>query len=285
MSKDDNANAVPAVQTAAGEDAPSGVSRRGLLHGAVIGGVGLATMSSAAGMIEASASTATGTNTGSAAEHQWAMVMDLRYCNGCKLCTTSCQTYHYLHEQQTWIKVFTMENAAGEKYYMPRPCMMCEDPACVPVCPVNANFRNDEGLTLVDQDRCVGTRICMNACPYEARYFNWKTPIPAPRQPFKREPTWPVPQVEGTVGKCVYCAAMLPAGKLPECVTYCPMGVIYLADLVSDTAVNGLGKTVKFSEFIQKNDAVKFKESYGTSPRVWYILGHDQDIDNDTAVG
>jgi molybdopterin-containing oxidoreductase family iron-sulfur binding subunit len=241
-------------------------------------------MGGATGMIEASFAAAAGTNGEAGAEHQWGMVIDLRYCNGCKLCTSSCQEYHYLHEQQTWIKVFTMQSASGEQYYMPRPCMMCEDPACVPVCPVNANFRTAEGLTLVDQDRCVGTRICMNACPYEARYFNWDDPVPAPRQPFKRQPSWPVPQEKGTVGKCVYCAAMLPSGKLPECVSFCPMGVIYLADLVSDTATNGLGKTVKFSQFVQENDAVKFKESYGTNPRVWYILGHGQDIENDNAV-
>jgi hypothetical protein len=59
------------------------------------------------------------------------------------------------------------------------------------------------------------------------------------------------------------------------------MGVIYLADLQNDVAVNGLGQTVKLSVFLAYNDAVKFKESYGTHPRVFYILGHGQDIDND----
>ncbi len=214
--------------------------------------------------------------------HQWAMVIDLRYCNGCKLCTEACQSAHYLHADQTWINVFRMEDAGGAAYFMPRPCMMCEDPPCVPVCPVKANFRTDEGITLVDQSRCIGTRICMNACPYQARYFNWEAPRPAPRQPFPQEPAWPVPQVEGTVGKCVDCAAMLPTGRLPECVSHCPMGVIYLGDLETDVAVNGIGNTVKLSEFVRDNNAVKFKESYGTHPRVYYILGDGQDLDADT---
>jgi molybdopterin-containing oxidoreductase family iron-sulfur binding subunit len=268
------------------ETVPVSFTRRGFFRRASIGALGIAAAGSLGGVLEASPSAATGSAaTGSAvpaqAAHQWAMVIDLRYCNGCKLCTTACETAHYLHTDQTWIDVFTMTNAAGESYFMPRPCMMCEDPPCVPVCPVSANFRTAEGLTLVDQSRCIGTRICMNACPYQARYFNWSAPRPAPRQPFPQEPGWPVPQVEGTVGKCVFCAAMLPSGKVPECVRDCPMGVLYLGDLETDVAVNGLGNTVKLSTFLADNDAVKFKESYGTHPRVFYIPGHGQDLDRD----
>ena len=260
---------------------PVAFGRRGLLRGAALGGVGLAAAGSLARLFgDAAPASATSTAPAKAA-HQWAMVIDLRYCNGCKLCTSACQAAHYLHEDQTWINVFSMRSAVGENYFMPRPCMMCEDPPCVPVCPVGANFRTDEGLTLVRQERCIGTRICMNACPYQARYFNWSAPRPAPRQPFPQEPGWPVPQIEGTVGKCVYCAAMLPAGKLPECIAHCPMGVLYLGDLETDVAVNGLGNTVKLSQFLEDNDAVKFKESYGTHPRVFYIPGHGQNLDLD----
>ena len=206
------------------------LSRRNLLGGVATSGIGIAALGTLAGAIASSTAGAseTGSSSGSTsgAKHQWAMVIDLRLCNGCKQCTTACQTAHYLHQDQTWIKVFTMRDSNGQTYPMPRPCMMCEDPPCIPVCPVSANFRTEEGLTLVDQHRCIGTRICMNACPYEARYFNWSDPVPAPRQPFPQEPQWPVPQVKGTVGKCIYCAAMLPSGKLPECVQNCPMGAI-----------------------------------------------------------
>jgi molybdopterin-containing oxidoreductase family iron-sulfur binding subunit len=271
--------------TEAAGKTPVRVGRRRFLGGAIAGGIGVLGVGAlgerlASGPQLVAATTPTGATRGQVT-HQWAMVIDLRLCNGCKLCTTSCQAAHYLHADQTWIDVFTMTDAAGETYFMPRPCMMCEDPPCVPVCPVSANFRTTEGLTLVDQSRCIGTRICMNACPYQARYFNWGAPRPAPRQPFPQEPAWPVPQVRGTVGKCVFCAAMLPAGKVPECVANCPMGVLYLGDLATDVAVNGIGTTVKLSEFLADNDAVKFKESYGTHPRVFYILGHGQDLETD----
>jgi molybdopterin-containing oxidoreductase family iron-sulfur binding subunit len=263
------------------------VSRRRFL-GAAAGGVGLAAVGSVSGVLisqpgrsEAAPARAA---TSTAAAHQWAMVIDLRNCNGCKLCTSACQRYHYLHEDQTWIHVFTMQSASGEQYFMPRPCMMCEDPPCVPVCPVSANFRTAEGLVLVTQQRCVGTRICMNACPYQARYFNWSAPEPAPRQPFPQEPAWPVPQIEGTVGKCVSCAAMLPSGRIPECTSYCPMGVLYMGDLESDIAVNGLGQSVTLSKFLSENTAVRFKTTFGTHPRVWYITGHGQTLDTDKEV-
>jgi molybdopterin-containing oxidoreductase family iron-sulfur binding subunit len=74
---------------------------------------------------------------------------------------------------------------------------------------------------------------------------------------------------------------MLPMGKVPECVSGCPMGVIYMGDLVSDVAVNSFGQTIQLSKFLEDNDAVKFKESYGTHPRVFYIPGHDQLLDSD----
>ncbi len=278
----------PVPGTAGATSEAAGLSRRRFLGGALAGGAAMVALGTLgerlAGASPDAASTLSGLSQASPA-HQWAMVIDLRYCNGCKLCTAACQNAHYLHADQTWIDVFTMTNAAGESYSMPRPCMMCEDPPCVQVCPVRANFRTAEGLTLVDQSRCIGTRICMNACPYQARYFNWEDPRPAPRQPFPQEPAWPVPQVKGTVGKCINCAAMLPSGKLPECVANCPMGVLYLGDLETDVAVNGLGATVKLSTFLADNDAVKFKESYGTHPRVFYILGHGQDLEADAGGG
>jgi len=145
------------------------------------------------------------------------------------------------------------------------------------ICPVGANIRTDEGLVLVDTDACIGSRACMAACPYEARYFNWADPLPQKRMPIADSPQMPVPQ-KGTVGKCVFCADRLPHGELPACVSGCPMGVLYIGDLVTDTAVNGQGTAVVLSDFLRANDAVRYKEELGTNPRVYYILGHGQTL-------
>jgi dimethyl sulfoxide reductase iron-sulfur subunit len=209
--------------------------------------------------------------------HAWCMVIDLRTCDGCQVCTQSCQQRHGLRQEQTWIKVFDMKDSTGATFHMPRPCMMCEDAPCMYVCPVGATIRTDEGLVLVDSDACVGSRACMAACPYEARYFNWTDPLPPKRLPMPSTPQMPVPQ-KGTVGKCVFCADRLPQGELPACVAGCPMGVLYIGDLVTDVAVNGPGRTVVLSEFLRTNDAVRFKEELGTNPRVYYILGHGQNL-------
>jgi len=212
-----------------------------------------------------------------APEHAWCMVIDLRTCDGCEMCTRSCQQRHGLREEQTWIKVYSMEDSSGGTFAMPRPCMMCEDPPCLKVCPVGATLHTDEGLVLVDQDTCIGSRACMAACPYEARYFNWSEPLPPKGIPMPSTPEMPK-QAQGTVGKCVLCADRLPYGELPACVAGCPMGVLYIGDLVTDIAVNGPGKTVVLSEFLRDNDAVRYKEELGTNPRVWYILGHGQTL-------
>jgi len=223
------------------------------------------------------ATTSKAVNAAKAAKHAWCMVIDLRTCDGCKLCTISCQKRHGLREEQTWINVYEMKDSSGGTFSMPRPCMMCEDPPCMYVCPVGATIRKDDGLVLVDTEACVGSRACMAACPYEARYFNWTEPLPPKRLPMASSPEMPVAR-KGTVGKCVFCADRLPSGELPACVSGCAMGVLYIGDLVTDIAVNGLGATVVLSEFLRANDAVRYKEELGTNPRVYYIAGHGQDL-------
>ena len=210
---------------------------------------------------------------------RWAMVIDLRRCDGCGHCTDACQANHYLPPEQTWLKVYELTDASGNTYFMPRPCMQCENPPCVRVCPVGASFQTDEGVVLVDQTKCIGCRMCMAACPYEARYFNWADPQPVPRLPTAPSPEFPAPQQKGTVGKCIFCVHQTRYGKLPFCVDGCPMGAIYIGDLNEDVAVNGVGESVRLSTFLKENDAIRFKEELNTRPRVYYIAGHGQDLE------
>ncbi len=212
------------------------------------------------------------------AAQQWAFVVDLRKCDGCQRCTKACQEAHYLGKDQTWIKVYTMQDAAGRTHYMPRLCMHCENAPCVRVCPVGATYRNPEGVVLVNQSTCIGCRTCMAACPYEARYFNWEKPPAAPSTLNNPMPEFPVPQQKGTVGKCILCVHNTQVGKLPVCVEKCPMEALYVGDLKADVLTNGR-ETVKLSKFLRENDAIRYREELGTRPRVWYILGHGQKLD------
>ena len=211
------------------------------------------------------------------------MVIDLRKCEGCVTidkppqCTEACQKDHGLSEGQTWIKVFEQPLPGGHYFFMPRPCMHCENAPCLNVCPVDATYRDETGNILVDQDRCIGCRLCMAACPYGARYFNWGDPPAAPASPSaQRSPDYPVPQRRGTVGKCMFCAHKTESGGLPACAEGCPMKAIYFGDLLEDVASNG-SETVQLSRFLDDNTAFRYKEELGTRPRVWYIPGHGQD--------
>ncbi len=237
----------------------------------------------AAGMAANGGTTAgAGTAAGSAKPtRQWAMAIDLRKCEGCVTsgrapqCTEACNAEHFVPEGQEWIKVFQVDEGLGT-YFLPRPCMQCENAPCLNVCPVGATYRNAEGVILIDHGRCIGCRMCMAACPYGARSFNWDQPANPPGSSFaKYSPEYPVPHRRGTVEKCMLCAHRVEDGRLPACVEACPMNALYLADLVDDVATNGQ-EVVKFSRFLAENSAYRLKEDLGTRPRVWYIPGHGQ---------
>lgn len=213
---------------------------------------------------------------------QWAMVIDLRKCDGCvsigkaPQCTEACNAEHFVPEGQEWIRVFEVESEGG-KFFLPRPCMQCENAPCLNVCPVGATFRNEEGVILINHERCIGCRLCMAACPYGARSFNWKQPENPPGAQFSEySPEYPVPHRVGTVEKCMFCAHRT-GKKLPACVEGCPMNAIYFGDLVEDIATNGK-EVVQLSAFIAENNAFRLKEELGTRPRVWYIPGHGEEF-------
>jgi dimethyl sulfoxide reductase iron-sulfur subunit len=209
------------------------------------------------------------------AKHQWVMVFDLRKCDGCGKCQDACDAMHYLHPDQPWIKIHQMQDSEGQSYFMPQPCMQCEDPPCTKVCPVKATYRVADGVTLIDETRCIGCRMCLAACPYEARTFAWRDPLPAPQSIVGPSPEFPVPQVKGTAGKCVMCVHNTRVGKLPGCVSGCTMDAIYLGDLVTDVMTNGT-ETYRLSDYLRDNDAFRLREELNTRPRVYYVAGHGQ---------
>lgn len=263
---------------------PRAVSRRALLRtfAALGAGASLAALGTAAHVAalveQLDASTPIRpTSENAATKRRWVMVFDLRRCDGCGKCTTACQATHYLEPEQTWLKVYQLRTPAGTEYFMPRLCMQCEDPPCVPVCPVFATFSTPGGVVLVDQDQCIGCRLCMSACPYEARYFNWIEPTKRPPLTVVPTPEFPSPQRKGTVGKCTFCVHKTAHGEVPSCVDGCPMEAIYIGDLDADVATNGKD-TVRLSTFLRENDAIRFKEELNTGPRVYYILGHGEDL-------
>lgn len=218
---------------------------------------------------------------------QWTMIIDLRACDGCQStgkpprCTTACIEGHFAPEPMEWVEVYETELPGGGTQFIPTPCQQCENPPCVNVCPVGATFSTPEGTVLIDQERCIGCRICMAACPYDRRFFNWgDAPVPPEAMLADYSPEHQVPAKKGTVMKCDFCPDMARAGTLPYCAQGCPNGAIYYGDLEEDVATNGK-VIVSVSRFLSENDAYRLKEDLGTKPRVYYIPGHGEAVGRD----
>lgn len=212
------------------------------------------------------------------------MVFDLRSCDGCRSvgkpprCTAACIEGHFVPEPQEWIEVFEFPLEAGGTQFVPAPCMQCANAPCVSVCPVGATWITPEGVVLIDQGRCIGCRICMAACQYDRRFFNWgKPPIPPEALFMEYGVEHQVPGQKGTVVKCDFCTEMARSGRLPYCILACPHRAIYYGDLEEDLATNGK-EVVKLSRFLSENDAYRLKEELRTQPRVYYIAGHGQNV-------
>ena len=203
---------------------------------------------------------------------KFVMVLDLSRCKNARKCVAACQKMHYLPEDKHWLKVIRMqESESTAPYWMPKPCFHCDHPPCVKVCPVDATFKREDGIVLIDNERCIGCRFCMAACPYSARSFNWDEPE-MPIDVAKREysPESSLPRKKGTVEKCDFCPDMLRDNKLPDCVTACPNGVFYFGNIYEDAVTNG-DETVKFSSLIRDKAGYRYLEDLGTQPSVYYL--------------
>ncbi len=179
--------------------------------------------------------------------HHWAMVVDIRRCIGCQACTIACVMENRPPENVFRTIVSTYEVAQDERvdtYVLPRLCNHCDDPPCVPVCPVGATFKAPDGEVLIDADRCVGCGYCVQACPYDARFLNRET---------------------GTADKCTFCAHRLEAGLLPACVETCVGGARVFGDLADPhSEVSRL-----LAEY--RGEVRVLKPEENTHPNVFYI--------------
>jgi len=224
---------------------------------------------------------------------RWGMVIDLDKCTGCQSCTIACwqenNIPHGSPEEQAqrreiyWNKVLAVSrgqypNARIE--LIPMPCMHCENPPCVTVCPVKATYRRDDGIIIQNFRRCIGCRYCIVACPYNARSFNFKNqvaeeyhrPDPPPDRG-SREP-WPFPhRTRGVVEKCTFCFHRIDRGirenkkigmeVVPACVEACPSQARAFGDLDDPES--------PVSKLMVVRTAFRLREDMGTNPKVFYL--------------
>ncbi|MDH5412925.1 MAG: 4Fe-4S dicluster domain-containing protein [Flavobacteriaceae bacterium] len=221
---------------------------------------------------------------------KFVMVIDLAKCKNALKCVSVCNKHHYVTGENAWIKVHKMQESKDTApYWMPRTCMHCDKPACVTVCPVDATFKRRDGLVLIDNERCIGCRFCMAACPYSIRVFNWSEPgqeitlnmdhDTSMEKPMHASPDYAgLPSVKGTVDKCDFCPHAIKDNILPHCVTACPNGVFYFGDKYEDTVTNG-EETLRLKKLLKDKAGYRLLEELGTAPSVYYLPPVDRLVD------
>ena len=219
---------------------------------------------------------------------KFVMVIDLAKCKNALKCVDSCNKHHYVTGDNAWLKVHKMQESKDTaSYWMPRTCMHCDAPACVTVCPVDATFKRRDGLVLIDNERCIGCRFCMAACPYSTRVFNWSEPNQGETSEIMMnmhgdEHSSPdyagKPSLKGTPDKCDFCPHTIKNGELPHCVTACPNGVFYFGDKYEDTVTNG-EVTLRLTKLLEDKAGYRLLEELGTAPSVYYLPPVDRLVD------
>jgi len=198
--------------------------------------------------------------------HQWAMIVDIEKCIGCRRCLNACKQENHVPEDEgmnrTWLERYQLaedgslkatfishtglagdvgDNGSEHGFFVPKLCNQCANPPCVSVCPVNATFTAADGVILVDKDRCIGCKYCVVACPYGARFLHPETKV---------------------VDKCTFCYHRITQGMSPACVEACPTQARSFGDLKNpDDPV----RRRLLDEALQVS-----RPSLGTRPRVFY---------------
>ena len=199
---------------------------------------------------------------------QLALVIDLNVCVGCHACVTSCKQWNtssisagplpddnpygadpsgvFFNRVQTF-EVGTFPNT--DTVHLPKSCLHCEDPPCVPVCPTGASHKREEdGIVLVDYDKCVGCKYCSWACPYGAREFD---------------------EHEKVMKKCTLCVDRIYDESLPEaerkpsCVMACPASARIFGDVHDPES--------EASKMIRENNGYALMPEVGTKPANQYL--------------
>ena len=213
-------------------------------------------------------------------EHYWGFTVDTRKCIGCGACVRACKRENEMPWEpefnRTWVeRYFIPEEEQGfvdspnagrdgfaaeqfnvkyqnldirKAFFVPKLCNQCDKPSCVQVCPVAATYRTPDGVILVDQNKCIGCRYCIQACPYGARYFHHE---------------------KGVVDKCTWCYHRITKGLPTACVEVCPVGARKFGDMRDPESV--------VRQTLRDETVHVLKADLGNKPKVFY-LGLEQEV-------
>jgi len=181
---------------------------------------------------------------------RYGLVIDLDRCTGCHTCTIACKMENSL-DRVSGIRVETVggprrDTPTGEypnlsMYFLPVPCMHCNEPPCVPSCPTEAIYQRQDGIVLIDDEKCNGCQECLQACPYDVLVYDPE-----------KDKVW----------KCTLCAHRVDQGLEPFCVLCCGMESMFFGD-ISDPLT-------QVSQRAKQRKAYVLRPESGAKPAVSY---------------
>jgi len=223
---------------------------------------------------------------------QYAMVIDLHRCVGCAACDIACKAENNVPVEFHWSNhiVETRGTFPDTQFsYIPTLCNHCDDAPCVTNCPTTAMYKNEDGLTLHDVDKCIGCRLCQLSCPYGVIWYNKQAPhdtdveamldgatftasemaeksgsgAPIGYYNPARAQTYDGIRPKGVVEKCTFCDHRLAVDEDPACVVACPAEARIFGDLNDPDSPPSLA--------LAKYEPKVLQRDQGTKPNVFYI--------------
>ena len=173
---------------------------------------------------------------------QLAFLVDSERCMGCITCAMACKNQYHQEKGVVWRKVYPLAEEIyphRERAFYSLACNHCEDPTCLNVCPVKAyHKREEDGIVVHEQEKCIGCGNCIRSCPYGAPRYN---------------PT--VKKAE----KCSFCWQRVDAGLKPACVQACPVEAIQMVDLAQFDQTGTVQYAPGFPKYPALNPSVRFR--------------------------
>lgn len=180
------------------------------------------------------------------------LLIDLERCIGCMSCVVACKMENNVPVGINLNKVVQV-GPVGEwpyglsQYFFPQSCMHCESPLCVAVCPVGASYiREEDGLVLVDGEKCIQCESCVKACPYGARSID---------------------TAKAQAVKCTLCNELTAKGELPSCVKHCMATARFFGDPDDPNS--------DIAQYLAEDDnasrKIYLREGEGTHPTLAYL--------------
>jgi len=177
---------------------------------------------------------------------RYGMVIDTRKCVGCKDCVVACKTENNVPEgyNRDWIVTESFGKFPDINMEIrTERCNQCSETPCVACCPTGASHIHDVGgVVLVDHNKCIGCKACVQACPYDARFIH----------------------PDGYADKCTFCIHRVEKGEHPACVEVCPTYCMHFGDLDDPNS--------EVSRLLNSRKYHSLMPDAGTQPNIFYLV-------------